>query len=138
LRSSGFDCGHESSDLNSSFNDGIRDGELLLKSSSHVRMRFRSEIAELVQSGSQLRSDEIGQLAGSSRRVNAFSPRGLVQRKTGAVPEKLIILEIAVSLAMGTGEDTVGERGHFFQLTRTWTMAIDPSQTSDSMGHSRS
>jgi hypothetical protein len=49
-----------------------------------------------------------GQLAGSLSRLNAFSRRGVVQRKAGGVPETLIILEITVSLVMGTGEDTVG------------------------------
>jgi hypothetical protein len=77
-------------------------------------------------------------LAGSSRRVSSFSCRGLVQRKAGAVLEMLMIVEIAVSQAMGPGEEAGGEWWHLFELTRTWRTVIDPSQTSDSMGRSRS
>jgi hypothetical protein len=46
--------------------------KLLLKSSSHVRMRFRSEICELVQSVSELRSDGIGAVGGIIKKGQRF------------------------------------------------------------------
>jgi hypothetical protein len=57
--------------------------KLLLKSSSHVQMRFRSEISELVQSESLLRSERIGAVGRIIKKGQRFLASRLSPTKNG-------------------------------------------------------
>jgi hypothetical protein len=62
-----------------------------------------------MQNESQLSRDRIGAVVGMIKNGQRFFASRLSPTKTWAVPEKSIILEIALSQAMGPSEDIVGE-----------------------------
>jgi hypothetical protein len=72
--------------LQTSIHRSVTDAEmetLFLQSSSHVRMRFREEIGELVQSGSQTRSDRIVAVGRIIKKGQRFLASTLSATKNG-------------------------------------------------------